>query len=68
MIKNGIISLLLIIILNLLPGTWAVTGFRRLLLNLALWTCGYYILCDIDMTINKITKRIRRRRRDNGQI
>jgi hypothetical protein len=65
MIKNGIISLLLIVILNMMPGDWAVEGFRKFLLNTGLFICLFYIISDGEVLIKRGIKKYIRRRRNN---
>ena len=66
MIKNGIIALLLIVLLNRVPGYWAVDGFRRFLVNAGLFICTFYILCDgeviLKSAIRKLVRNIRNAR------
>ena len=65
MIKNGIISLLLIVILNMMPGDWAVEGFRKFLLNTGLFIFLFYIISDGEVLIKRGIKKYIRRRRNN---
>ena len=66
MIKNGIIAFLLMVILNMMPGEWAVAGFRKFLLNVGLYLCLLYVLRDLEifiwLTVRKINRDLRKER------
>lgn len=66
MIKNGIIALLLMVILNMMPGEWAVEGFRKFLVNVGLYLCLLSILGHLEivtkLTIRRIEREIRKER------
>ena len=66
MIKNGIIALLLMVILNMMPGEWAVEGFLKFLVNVGLYLYLLSILAYLEnvtrLTIRRIEREIRKER------
>lgn len=46
--KNFIISLLLIVILNLLPGEWGVHGISRFVVNIVLIVLVDTCICEFE--------------------
>lgn len=50
-IKNLIISILLVVILNMIPGEWGVEGIYRALFNIVLVIVFDYCICELDRII-----------------